>query len=254
MPHSEGVAHMGSKYIDFSELEFSKKPENYGGESTLHRLTDGEHIFKRFRNDLSSSILKSKQRNLDELLDIKELSDISIMPDSMVITWGIKNTKLLGTIMDYKIFDPLSLKNFGYQIGALKEVREILYKFEELNTRHYDLKIDNIIDADGKIMIGDMDSASAIGVKTDYSCYDRLTDYTSKGGTASFNAEIYLYNLMTYELLIKPYNNNKENRLLGYELTHPKIDGFCYSLINEDADQIADHEFLIDYVEDYVKK
>jgi hypothetical protein len=259
---------MNSKYVDFYALDYSKKAENYGGESTLYRLSDGEHIFKRFREYLGSSILKSKQRNLDELLNIKELSDISIMPDSMVVTFNSRGKKLVGTIMDYyEVIKPLSLMNFNYQIETLKKIKELLYKLEELNVRHYDLKTDNILYVTKKtkdnnsihvkeqMMFGDMDSASYIGVKTDYSFYDRLLEYFQKGGTDSFNAEIYLYNLMTYELLIKPYiKNDDENGLLGYELTNPRIYMFCDSLINKDADQIADHEFLIDYVVDYVKK
>jgi hypothetical protein len=259
---------MGSKYVSFYELEYFKKAENYGGESTLYRLVDEKHIFKRFKSDLGTSILKSKQRNLDELLNIKELRSISIMPDSMVVTFDSRGEKLVGTIMEYhEVIKPLSLMNFNYQIEALKKIKKLLYKLEELNVRHFDLKIDNIlyvtketrknniINVEEQMLIGDMDSASYIGVKTDYSSYDRLLEYFINGGTDSFNAEIYLYNLMTYELLIKPFvKKSDENRLLGYELTNPRIDTFCDSLINKGADQIADHEFLIDYVAEYVKK
>jgi hypothetical protein len=257
---------MGSKYVDLYELEFSKKPKNYGGESILYLLANGRNVFKCFRNDLSSSILKSKERNLDVLLDIKELYDLSLMPQSMVITRDTKKTKLVGTVMEYyETVKPLSLMNINYQIEALRKIKETLYKFEELNVRYYDLKADNIlyikketkenniIHMEEKMMFGDMDSASVIGVKTDYSFYNRLLDYFDKGGTESFNAQIYLYNLMTYELLIKPYTKNNDDNMAFYKLTDSKINKFCDSLINEDADQIADHEYLIDYVADYMK-
>jgi hypothetical protein len=177
------------------------------------------------------------------------------MPDSMVVTFDSRGEKLVGTIMDYyEEIKPLSIMIINYQIEVLKKIKALLYELENLNVRQFDLKIDNIINVKEQILIGDMDSASYIGVKTDYSSYDNLLEYFQKGGADNFNAEIYLHNLMTYKLLIKPYiKDSKENRLLAYELTNPRIDMFCDSLINKEADQIADHEFLIDYVVDRVK-
>jgi hypothetical protein len=245
------------KFIDISKIHTAKVLDG-GDESSIHLLSDPDYVYKEYATDLSESTLKSKMLNISALMDIDKLYKYGVPIDYMVID---KNNpdKLLGVIMKTDYSKSISLFRNNKRITALLTLKNILEELKKLRVKYFDLLPDNIRHNDNPndLWLIDMDSAYVDGIESDYGDCSLINYYFKLGGKPDFNAVTYLFNRVTYAFLAgAPFIDNEinyyEKVLTNCNLDTPRINHFCKEMFSGKVDQIADHEYLIDIIEDEI--
>jgi hypothetical protein len=252
---------MNEVYVDYNDLK-DFKFYNFGAESDIYRSKDKKLIFKKFRINVTDKQLNNKREKLLLLRDEKEIDDICVIPKYLVMNKNI----LIGAIMDYfrgdTLFDESLCLTISDKTNILNFVRDCLFRFKQKDILYLDLSLANILNKIyGKNFITkfiDMDNIAYRNLPVDKISF-RLKAYLERGGQQNFEAIIFLFNWMTYVFLTNGESNLELNantyikELEKIDLSNKGVLSFCHSLFNKKADQIGDHEFLIDYVVDRVK-
>ena len=254
-------------YVDLNTLKYDATSHfDKGSKSKIYRLIDDRSlVFKHFDpKAVTCASLKRKEEMCKILTEMKGLSDICILPNELVIDKRRISKRFVGIIMDYFEAYPISwLHNYDDKVKALKMVRDMLLKLKKWGLLYFDVHCDNAIYTvdDNNLLdikLIDMDDASRFSKVTDYNI-DSLRNYLSIGGKPTFEAVIFIFNLTTYAMLTDykcEFNYEfvfYEDKLKKANLLNSDISNFCYSMFNNRADQIADHEFLIDRVDNVCK-
>jgi hypothetical protein len=246
------------KFIDISKILTAKMLDS-GGESSIHLLSDPDYVYKEYLSDLSAAILKSKILNISALMDIDKLYKYGLPIDYMVIDLKNNPEKLLGVIMKTDYSKSISLFRNNKRIVALCTLKNMLEELKKLRVKYFDLLPDNIRHNDNPndLWLIDMDSAYVDGIESDYGDCDLINYYLKLGGKPDFNAVTYLFNRLTYAFLAgAPFIDNEigyyEKVLTNSNLNTPRINNFCKSMFNGKVDQIADHDYLIDIIDDEI--
>jgi hypothetical protein len=246
------------KFIDISRIHTAKMLDN-GGESSIHLLSDPDYVYKEYLSDLSVTTLKSKMLNISALMDIDKLYKYGIPIDYMVIDEKNNPGKLLGVMMRTDYSDSISLFRSNERIAALCTLKNMLEELQKLRVKYFDLLPDNIRHNGNPndLWLIDMDSAYVDGIESDYGDCNLINYYLKLGGKPDFNAVTYLFNRVTYAFLARaPFIDNEieyyEKVLTNSNLNTPRINNFCKSMFNGKVDQIADHEYLIDIINDEI--
>jgi predicted Ser/Thr protein kinase len=249
---------MNDIYIDYKSLEFDRYLD-VGSYSRVYLLQNKKQAIKILSDDYSEEDIKNIIEKVKLLSDLKELSKVCARPELL----AFDRQKLKGIVMEYFSGRTLgTLLSMTDKVAALNIIKNILFQFKKHGIRYYDLHYGNILykrNGDNLIIkFVDMDNISIGNFEIDSHGY-RLDDYLALGGKVNFNAEIFLFNWLTYVLLtdnmwdLSSNANNLVRDLKKKDLYDNKIYKFCYSLFNKRADQIGDHEFLIDRVNDLSK-
>ncbi len=231
-------------------------------ESKVYRLIDTNEAYKEFKLcKTTPEILANKEKKVKILMNEKDLHDYCILPKKIII--DEEHNKFLGILMDY--FNGFHISgnlNLNDTIDALLKVKNILLILKEKEIYYYDIHRGNFlvnkVNNEINVRLVDMDNIRLQTIPHDYNG-SALKQYLSIGGKLNFNAVIYIFNWTTYVLLTNSdyfFEENKANideELKKIDLYVKDIIRFCVQLFYLDADQIGDHEFLIDHVSSYIK-
>jgi hypothetical protein len=247
------------KFIDISKIHKGRLIGE-GTEGYVYLLLDDpDYVYKEY-DDLKPSLSKSKILNISAIMDISNLDKYAFPIESMVVDKKNDPNKLLGVVKKTDYSKPITDFVNEQRIIALYTFKDILEELNKLHVRHFDLRPDNIRHKGDpkKVLLGDMDSAYFDGIESDY-CYAFISYYLRLGGKPDFNAIIYIFNFITYVFLTKSSLSFEDKlKYVDYKLTSknldtPRINKFCKSMFNGKVDQIADHEYLIDIINDEIK-
>jgi hypothetical protein len=170
-----------------------------------------------------------------------------------------KRNPFMGIIMDY--FDGQKLNDlpFSERVMALNIMKNSLSIFREKGINYYDINFSNVlykyVNDKLKVKFIDMDNIAYNDLPNDVDSIS-LQIYLSMGGKKDFKAVIYLFNLLSYALLVLEESKINEDEI-DYKQAVKKIclHNFQPNKHNFSSfDEMANNEFLIDYVNDSVKR
>lgn len=254
-----------NNYIKFEDINwvtdgnFDKNNDTYGREAYIKEI-ENKKIAKIFFKDknsvLSKQNLKNKENKLLILKEYQELRDICSIPQSI-----IKNLYYIdGYTMDK--FDGQTLcdisLNFNEKIAILKKIKKHLILLNKYNILYFDFNFANImvkfLNNDLIVKLVDMDSAMVENYLYE-AIYFNMVKYKKNGGGNNFNAEIFSFNQFTYDFLLSDgyiYLSEEGylSQLFIHDIDSKDAKNICKNLYYNNIDNIADHEFLIDIIDD----
>lgn len=258
-----------NNYIKFEDINwitdenFEKDSDNHGREAYIKEIANqkiAKIFFKDKNSVLSKQNLRNKEKKLLILKQYQELKDICSIPEFI-----IKNLYYIdGYTMDK--FDGQTIcnvsLNFNEKIAILKKIKEHLLLLNQYNILYFDFNFTNImvkfLNNDLIVKLVDMDSAMVENYKYE-TIYFSMIHYLRKGGISNFNAEIFSFNQFTYDFLLSDgyiYLSEEGylSQLFIHDIDSKDAKDICKNLYHNNIDNIADHEFLIDIIDNNKKR
>ena len=258
-----------NNYIKFKDINwltnenFDRNNDQYGKEAYIKEIINqkiAKIFFKDKNNIISKEDLKNKENKLLILKEYQELKDICSIPEFIIKNFNYIDGYTMDKFDGQTICD-VSL-NFNDKIAILKKIKEHLLLLNQYNILYFDFNFANImikvLNNDLIVKLVDMDSAMVGNYKYE-TIYFPMIHYLIKGGSDNFNAEIFSFNKFTYDFLLSDgyiYLSEKGylDQLATYNITSEDFKDICKNLYHNNVDSIADHEFLIDIIDNNKKR
>ena len=142
--------------------------------------------------------------------------------------------------------------------NILKKIKNHLILLNKYNILYFDCNFANImvkfLNNDLIVKLVDIDSAMVENYLYE-TIYFPMIHYLRKGGSSNFNAEIFSFNQFTYDFLLSDgyiYLSEEGylSQLFIHDIDSKDAKNICKNLYYNNIDNIADHEFLIDIIDD----
>lgn len=244
---------------NFPWNEYRSRSYLDGSEANIYVSFDSRKLLKKFKKCILINSLENKSKKLLQLSEISDLQDIYPNINSFLYD----EDQFIGYIMDYYKGYPLDelMLTFEEKVILLKDLKEKILRLKNKNIYYFDLHFDNILcfkqEDTLETKLIDIDNIQINHYKCDTISF-LLEEYLKLGGKIDQNALIYIFNMMSYSLLVNCYqleiNCLKENSKQTF--LDKKVQDICNDLLTSHMDSLCDHEFLIDFIEhdDYGNK
>lgn len=157
--------------------------------------------------------------------------------------------------MDYYKGYPLDeiMLTFEEKILLLKDLKQKILRLQSENIYYFDLHFDNILclqeDSKLDVKLIDIDNVQIDKYSSDTNSF-LLERYLKLGGKIYANALIYIFNIMSYHLLMSYYDLENPLKINHEQIFIDKKSRLiCNELFSSCIDNLCDHEFLIDFIE-----
>jgi len=194
--------------------------------------------------------IPNKIAKLEAMSEIKELDNHMVETNS-IVEYRIRAT---GYIMPLKNLESPSFYDWDLskKIPYLYNFKDTIKFFKEIGLHYTDFSPYNMYIEDNKIKLLDKDNVSFNGRKSDlYSIF--LKRYIEFGGKENDKAMIYAYNFFTFLCLSKRFQYRfyleelkQDPSLFRNILENKEVEEFIKKLLEDEIDNVTDHEVLID--------
>jgi len=221
-----------------------------GGEADVYLIGSDPYVAKVYKSPTKLATLKNKAKKLKLISDNGQLPDWFVRPLDIHYWDG----KLFSHDMDFIDGEDLHMwcSTIEERRACLLEVKEKLFQLYDLGIGYFDLGAQNIVrDFNGKLFFIDVCNCQVGDYEPDLMTI-YLSLYISRGGKLDKRGLKYVYNWFCYLMLSNDYDYDfdvdKMNTLPLTKESKEDVKSFCKTLFSGKTDNIADCEFLSDYI------